>query len=246
VSWCFPRFHPTVPGATRPRPRSRALLLIAIAASASVHLGIIFGVRPAPKKALVLDEEYIIPIRLVVPDLKDLDLPEPEPTDGGPQEEAPSLVPMQQDVLQLPKPTDFVQQFDASSLLEQPDFSDMKVRIIPENFQRGSGKLAESIGNIFNLADLDRHPEPVFQPAPAMPHEAKREGISGEVRVQFVVNTEGRVVDAFVVESTDRRFNDAAVVGVSKWKFRPGMKAGKKVNSRMAVPIVFTMTPATS
>jgi len=26
---------------------------------------------------------------------------------------------------------------------------------------------------------------------------------------------------------------------VSRWQFRPGMKAGKKVNTRMRVPLIF-------
>jgi len=34
----------------------------------------------------------------------------------------------------------------------------------------------------------------------------------------------------------------AAVTGVLKWKFRPGMKSGRRVNSRVAVPINFRVT----
>jgi len=29
---------------------------------------------------------------------------------------------------------------------------------------------------------------------------------------------------------------------VSKWRFRPGKKGGRAVNTRMAVPIVFNIT----
>ena len=57
--------------------------------------------------------------------------------------------------------------------------------------------------------------------------------------VEFVVNAEGRPVNVIATNNADRRFEQAAVFGVSKWKFRPGIKAGRKVNTRMAVPIVF-------
>lgn len=34
-------------------------------------------------------------------------------------------------------------------------------------------------------------------------------------------------------------FNEAAVQGVAKWKFRAGVRGGRKVNTQMRVPIVF-------
>jgi len=35
------------------------------------------------------------------------------------------------------------------------------------------------------------------------------------------------------------RTRSAAYDGVRQWRFRPGMKGGRKVNVRMQVPIVF-------
>ena len=89
--------------------------------------------------------------------------------------------------------------------------------------------------------NLDRVPGPVLQPAPLYPGSMRREGIGGTVRVEFVVDVDGRVANTQVVETTHTAFNDAAVSAVSKWKFRPGMKNGRKVNTRMCVPIVFTL-----
>ena len=51
----------------------------------------------------------------------------------------------------------------------------------------------------------------------------------------------GRVLEPVVTESTNYGFNDAALAGVSRWKFRAGMKSGRKVNTRMRVPIVFKL-----
>lgn len=172
------------------------------------------------------------------------DLEEPEPTelnDAPPSVDMATLVPMQADLPQIPSPSDFVQQIDFSTLLERPDFSQVKVVAIPETFRGGAEKIAQKLGKIFNLADLDRVPEPVFQPAPAYPQAMKREGVSGVVVVEFIVDTDGRVIDAFAIESLYSGFNDAAVAGVRQWKFRAGIRGGHKVNTRMRVPIHFRL-----
>jgi protein TonB len=110
--------------------------------------------------------------------------------------------------------------------------------VVPEHISRG-GKIGENLGAIFNLSELDRAPTPVLQPAPIPPRGLEKDLETQNVRVEFIVTADGRVVNVFATASTDRRFEDAAVNGVGKWKFKPGMKGGRKVNVRMAVPIVF-------
>lgn len=219
----------------------RIVLIVAALLSAGLHAGILFGVRPAKKKAVAAKVEEPTMIRLTIPDLKELEEPEPLPTDE-PQNttDLATLVPMQADLPQITRPSDFVQQVNFTSLLEKPDFSNLNVTVIPETF-RGGRALAESIGKIFNLADLDRIPEPVLQSAPIYPLGLKRDGTAGSVRVQFVVDTEGRVLDAHAIGSTHEGFEEAAVNAVAKWRFRPGVRNGRKVNTRMAVPLVFEL-----
>lgn len=60
--------------------------------------------------------------------------------------------------------------------------------------------------------------------------------------VGFIVNSNGDVVEATALKSSQREFEAAAVQAVSKWKFKPGRKGGKAVNTRMQVPIVFSIT----
>ena len=164
---------------------------------------------------------------------------QPSPNDTDPTPVDLSIpVPMQADLPALARPTDFVQALDFSSLLERPDMKDAKISVIPDHIRRGVD-LREKIGNIFNIGDLDRPPEPIIQQAPLFPFNLKREAIQGRVRVEFVVDTEGRVHNPFVVESSHPGFEEAALVGVSRWKFRAGIKAGRKVNTRMQVPILF-------
>jgi TonB family protein len=219
---------------------TRKLTGIAVFVSAALHAGVFFGIGPAEKKALPPPEEFLMSLNLEFTEIKELEeedvivSDEPiDPVDAG------VLVPMLADAPQVPQPTDFVQQLDFASLIEQPNLSATNITVIPEHISRG--KLGETLGTIFNLADLDRQPVPVFQPAPVVPPLLKQEGMSATVHIEFIVTAEGRVVNVMAVDSTNHGFNDAAIKGVGKWKFKPGIKNGRKVNTRMAVPIVFNI-----
>lgn len=231
------------PGSWRyPNDRSRKLGILAAILSASMHAVVFFGFgKPKPKPAPA-QAAPVIELAITMPQLKELE--EPDPIVNDDPDQKPDLgvpVPMQADLPQIAKPTDFVQKLDFNSLIEKPDMSDAKIINIPDNIRRGV-KVADNFGPIFNLADLDRHPQPIFQPAPSVPTQLRREGRSAIVRVEFIVDTEGRVLNPFVIESDDPGFNDAAVAGVGRWKFKAGMRGGRKVNVRMHVPIFFKIT----
>jgi TonB family protein len=89
------------------------------------------------------------------------------------------------------------------------------------------------------FAAADSVPVAIKKTAPQYPFEAFQEGISGSVVVEFVVDTEGNPTELKAVESSGREFEAAAVLCVAKWKFKPGVRDGKKVKTRMRVPIVF-------
>jgi periplasmic protein TonB len=73
----------------------------------------------------------------------------------------------------------------------------------------------------------------------------RREGLSATVVVEFIVDADGRVLEPAVTETTHTAFNDAAVAGVARWKFRAGQRGGRKVNVRMRVPIQFRVVDFT-
>lgn len=222
------------------QPRSRGMITLAVTISAGVHAGILPGFGQAKKKPLPTKTETVNVIRLVIRELQELEESEAAPTDeaAGPSDVS---VPMQQDFPQIPQPSDFVQQIDFATLVERPHFSQMKLLAIPKTFRSGSGKIVQNIGAIFNLSDVDRIPETVFQPPPSFPASMTRDGLSDPVVVEFVVDTQGRAINAVVVESLYSGFEDAAIVGVQRWKFPPGIRGGHKVNSRMRVPISLTL-----
>jgi RNA polymerase sigma factor (sigma-70 family) len=87
----------------------------------------------------------------------------------------------------------------------------------------------------------DAGPEPVNRVQPKYPDEMKVLGIPGEVLVELVVIGDGSVKDVKASKATNEAFAAAAIAAVEKWKFKPGQKGGRAVNTRIAVPIVFAL-----
>jgi len=74
---------------------------------------------------------------------------------------------------------------------------------------------------------------------PQIPQE---NGVQGRVIIQFVVNTDGTVVDPVVARSVDPYLDKEAlrVIGLMpKWK--PGMQRNKPVRVKYTVPVVFRL-----
>ncbi len=85
--------------------------------------------------------------------------------------------------------------------------------------------------DLFDINNLDQKPVARVQQNPNYPYEMSRAGISGEVLVEFIVTSTGDVVDARVLRSSHREFEMPAKQAVEKWKFKPGRKSGRAVNT---------------
>lgn len=94
---------------------------------------------------------------------------------------------------------------------------------------------------IFEIADLDEKPEPLYRIAPKYPFNLKRSGIQGRVFLLFVVNEDGIVENARVTESPHPEFSKAALDAIKVWKFHPGKKGGKSVKTRIRIPLAFSL-----
>lgn len=74
------------------------------------------------------------------------------------------------------------------------------------------------------------------------PDEAKEKGISGNVRVSFIIDKDGSVIDAKVIESVDPNLDKEAIRlirSMPKWK--PGIRNGKYVKMRTNTVIRFKL-----
>ena len=68
------------------------------------------------------------------------------------------------------------------------------------------------------------------------------DGVGAWVETTTTYDLHGNVVEAYAVKSTQREFESPAVQAVMKWKFKPGRKGGRAVNTKMQVPIVFNLS----
>jgi len=94
---------------------------------------------------------------------------------------------------------------------------------------------------IFELADLDKIPNPLHRASPNYPYEMKQAGISGWARVMFIVDETGRVRSPRITASSHREFEQPSLDAVLQWKFEPGMKDGRAVKTRMMLPLKFNL-----
>jgi protein TonB len=72
--------------------------------------------------------------------------------------------------------------------------------------------------------------ESVEQEYPHYPDDMRKKRVEDQVVVRYVIGTNGRVTDVEIVShASDKSFDDAAVEAIRKWRFRPMVKDGKKV-----------------
>ncbi len=100
----------------------------------------------------------------------------------------------------------------------------------------------EEVDALFSLSDLDQKPR-LIHPVDPVPSAAARKKAPGTVRIVFVVDESGKVVDPRIQDSTDPVFERPALAAVRQWRFEPGKKNGKPVKFRMRVPITFPEEP---
>lgn len=91
---------------------------------------------------------------------------------------------------------------------------------------------------IFELGDVDSPSQQHTRIEFSYPAAAKRRGITGVVKVEYVVNENGRVEQINIVDSPDRSLSEATIDALERARFQPAEKSGRpvKVRMRAAVP----------
>lgn len=214
-------------------------LIIGVVVASVMHFGVLdpFGWTDPREVEEVMELTGVTVVELM--EMPEIDPPEPEVIqDGEHSDEAPPefAPPMQQDLPSIVTVDTPFQQVMAPPPPPSTPTSSGAITV-PVNRNIGTGKIA----NLFDIKDLDQIPQPTYQPAPQYPYEMKRAGVTGRVEVGFIVDTAGSVRDAFVIRSSSPEFEDSALQAIRKWRFRPGKKGGKVVNTRMKQPLAFTL-----
>ncbi|HRE08665.1 MAG TPA: TonB family protein [Opitutaceae bacterium] len=217
-------------------------LIIGLLLSGILHGGFLFGEQLFPKakssgKKVSTEDATVELMQMPPPEPEEV---EPTETEEPQNEEVADLAPpMAADVPATVTVESFVQKLQPPPPpgLNRPT----GVISIPTG-RPNTGGIGKGMKDLFDLANLDQVPSPRFQAKPVYPFEMRRAGITGDVLVGFIVDSNGDVREAYAIKSTQREFEAAAIQAVSKWKFRPGKKGGRAVNTRMQVPIVFSIT----
>jgi len=91
---------------------------------------------------------------------------------------------------------------------------------------------------IFELGDVDSPPKPRTSIEFTYPSAARRKGITGVVKVEYVVNERGRVEQINIVDSPDSILSKATEDVLNRARFEPAQKSGQlvKVRMRAAIP----------
>ncbi|HVS52199.1 MAG TPA: energy transducer TonB [Opitutaceae bacterium] len=211
-------------------------LIIGFILSALIHVGVFYGDKLLPKTVKQAKHEEPPP-KIELIEMPKIEPDEPEKVEASDEPTKPLdfAPPMQTDVPQVVTDTSFVQQ------IQPPPPENVKpaagIITIP-----GDRDMSHFRGiEVFDISKLDQQPVAKFQAKPQYPFEMRRAGIAGEVVVDFIVDSNGDVQNAYALRSSQREFEAAAVQAVGKWKFKPGKKGGRNVNTHMQVPIVFTL-----
>jgi TonB family protein len=91
---------------------------------------------------------------------------------------------------------------------------------------------------IYQAEEVDRQPEPIKSVKPELPYYLTM--TSGRVEIQVIVASDGGIRDARVVHSTEADLRKYCLDALTNWKFKPGLKGGKPVNTRLTIPFVIT------
>ena len=86
-------------------------------------------------------------------------------------------------------------------------------------------------------------PRVIRQVQPQYTSEAMRQMIEGEVVLEAVVRSDGKVGDVTVKQSLDAVYglDEQAIKAVKQWEFKPGTKDGKAINVLVDVKMRFTL-----
>lgn len=210
-------------------------LIIGLIVSVGLHVTFLYGfnTKAAPKAKAA--EETTEVIQLEMPEIE----PEKEETVEELTEDAPTNQLAPPSLVDVPSvsPSVFTQPLQPPP---PPGLTAAKGAIAIPVVKPGT-KLGQGMKDLFDVANLDQPPVLRVPVQPNYPFEMRRAGISGEVLVEYIVDSNGRVSQAQVVRSSQREFEQPAMQAVLKWQFRPGRKGGRAVNTRVQQVITFNL-----
>lgn len=96
-------------------------------------------------------------------------------------------------------------------------------------------------GPVYPVAQLDKQPQVKKRGRPVYPAAFREAGIPGHALIAFTVDQSGRVTDLETVEASHAEFAEASLETIATWEFSPGVIGSNPVNTRMRVPMNYTI-----
>jgi TonB family protein len=94
----------------------------------------------------------------------------------------------------------------------------------------------------YDASDVDYPPKLVSQMPIKYPPDARREQVEGRVIISALITIEGKADKMVAVESEPEGvFDEAAFNSLRQWQFRPGIRDGRLVNTRIKIPLSFKL-----
>ena len=92
---------------------------------------------------------------------------------------------------------------------------------------------------VSDINELDHEPKISKSISPVYPLEMWEAEASGQVLVEFFIDTQGKVKAAGIKSSSNDYFAVAALTAIKEWKFQAPMKGRKRVTARAYQPFFF-------
>ncbi len=102
-------------------------------------------------------------------------------------------------------------------------------------------RMAADAPTAWEIANHLVRPRPIKMVRPVYPAAMRLARTNGAVELEFVIDTTGRVRDVKAISATHPAFTDQAIACMANWRFVPGMKDNRVMNTRARQRIEFTM-----
>jgi TonB family protein len=97
-----------------------------------------------------------------------------------------------------------------------------------------------------DFVQYEKAPELLKKVEPEYPAIALKAGLEGTVWVKVWVDELGNVVEASVLKSDEKIFDEAAKIAASRWKFSPAISKGQPVAVWVTIPFRFGISTSTN
>ncbi len=189
-----------------------------------------------------LEEDVPPPDDLPKPDLPEPPKPEITPPDP-PEIEPPDMMPPEE---MIEQPTDVVP--SVSLEVEMPTLATdtaLSLQVQAPSFNKAlTPHMAPKFSDqkVFDMKELDKQPQYLSPMQPPYPYKARRLGIEGYVDVRFLVDVNGRPHKLSILRAKpEGEFEESVKKTVPQWRFKPGQKGGRPVNTWVKTRIMFQL-----